>query len=99
MKASEVAALPTNIRERSFDHKGRIYDVVARMSPDSGFTVTVDVMCNGKGIYYDYPDGTRASNRHELWFIGDSDNRQILTSDAVSFSMEDAERLVRAWVG
>lgn len=61
-------------------------------------TVAVEVTCNGKGIYYDYPDGVRTQQKHEVTFIGEIDWLHIATMNAVDYTMDDAEKLVRAWV-
>lgn len=91
-------ALAHCIRTRSFDHKGRIYDVSACVQPPSPRTVTVHVTCNGHGIYYDYPDGMRTQQKHDVTFFGEIDPLHIETMIAVDYTMDDAERLVRAWV-
>jgi hypothetical protein len=89
---------PQTVRTRSFAHGGRIYDVSACISPRKPRTVTVAVTSNGKGIYYDYPEGVRTQQRHELTFVGDIDISHVETMNAVDYTMDDAEKLVRAWV-
>jgi hypothetical protein len=86
------------VRTRSFDHAGRIYDVSAWVLPQSPHTITVSVTCNGHGIYYDYPDGVRTEQSHEVTFCGKIDLTHIETMNAVDYTMDDAEKLVRAWV-
>ena len=86
------------VRMRSFDHAGRIYDVSACVLPQSPRTVTVRVTCNGHGIYYDYPGGVRTQQRHEVTFLGEIDVIHVETMNAVDYTMDDAEKLVRAWV-
>ena len=86
------------MRMRSFDHAGRIYNVSACVLPQSPRTVTVRVTCNGHGIYYDYPGGVRTQQRHEVTFFGEIDVTHVATMNAVDYTMDDAEKLVRAWV-
>ena len=98
MTLTPIGELSRSIRTRSFDHNGRIYDVSACVLHLSPRTVTVHVTCNGHGIYYDYPDGIRTQQKHEVTFFGEIDPLHIETMNAVDYTMDDAEKLVRAWV-
>jgi hypothetical protein len=86
------------IRARSFDHNDRVYDVFASVRPASPRTVTVHVTCNGHEVYFDYPDGVRTQQCHEVTFLGEVDSLHLETMNVVDFTMDDAEKLVRAWV-
>ncbi len=86
------------IRARSFDHKGKVYDVFASILPASPRTVTVHVTSNGNEVYYDYPDGVRTEQMHEVTFVGEVDLLHLETMNVVDWTMDDAEKLVRAWV-
>ena len=98
MTATMPTRPPPPIRMRSFEHKGRIYDVSACVLASSPRKVTVHVTCNGQGIYFDYPGGVRTQQSHDVTFIGEIDTRHIETMDAIDYTMDDAEKLVRAWV-
>jgi hypothetical protein len=98
MTALAVGNSSRILRTRSFDHNGRIYDVSASVSPVTPRTITVEVTSNGAGIYYDYPGGVRTQQMHDVTFIGNIDLSHIATMNAVDFTMDDAEKLVRAWV-
>jgi hypothetical protein len=90
--------LPHLIRARSFDHKGRVYDVFASVLPASPRTVSVHVTSNGHEVFYDYPDGVRTEQLHEVTFFGEVDTLHLETMNAIDYTMDDAEKLVRAWV-
>jgi hypothetical protein len=98
LKPSSSGALLQAVRTRSFEHGGRIYDVSACICALAPRTVVVEVTCNGRGIYFDYPEGVRTQQKHEVTFCRDIDTRHMQTMNAVDFTMDDAEKLVRAWV-
>lgn len=86
------------IKERSFDHRGRVYDVAASVIDTDRYSFRVDVTCNGRTVNYDFPDGDRTTQHHEVTMQTPIDHRTAESMNAVDYSMDDAEALVRRWV-
>jgi hypothetical protein len=88
----------TAIKTRSFDHRGRIYDVTASSASTTPYSFCIDVTCNGRAVNYDYPDGYRTTQRHEITLQKPVNHRTAESMNAVDYSMDEAEALVRRWV-
>jgi hypothetical protein len=86
------------LKERSFDHKGRIYDVAAFVPGRLRDDITVEVTCNGKDVIFSYPDGSRMIEKRILEKVGGFDRDRSTSLNAVDYAMDLAEQHVRYWV-